>query len=544
MGFQRDLFLWLEEYEEDGVLLIHSLTFIASEFQIQYAKFMFSNLFFLIIVLLLVNIAIDNDFHSWLGSPLVSFGTGLFSYCVLLVFIYLQTRFLKRLVFRNRGALLFLVNLELIAFLAYFHFVLGAHRFFFIKSQASMSVFALLLYFGGLGVFHYSCSSLKKISFRQSLSDAWRQLRFLAPFVIPFLLFAIFLDLLKLLPISTLQGILINHDETPLGSLILFFISIGFLFLMMVFLPPMMQWIWGCKDLEDGEIKNRLDVICEKAHFRHAGFKTWTVMDDSLTAAIIGIVPRFRYIMFTKRLLKLLPVEAVEAILTHEIGHSYRRHLLIYPIIIFGMVVICGLFSLFFSEGVSRYLELHNFLYPSNIWQILNVFMVFIPYALIIALYFRYIFGYFSRTFERQADLHGFILDIPPKHMLDALDTIAIATGHTHDQPSWHHYSIRERMDFLEMAKNDPNTIAKHHRKAKISLCVYLIALGLGFSLLVAPLMPDVPFFKQMTAFSGSVSHRFSDWLNSSNKKKAAEKLKKIYQSGLNAFFSLQEDSI
>jgi STE24 endopeptidase len=471
---------------------------------------MFANLLFLIIVLLLVSIAIDSDLHPFMDSLTTSFEMGILTYLLVLILIYTQAKLGRRFKL-PRGALLTLVNLQLIVFLAFFYFALGAHRLIqeapLLKgTRTFISLLALLFYFGGLAVFH-SC-------YRPSASQANSQLRFLLPFVLPFLLFTVLLDLFQFFPIAKLD-IFVNQDD-PLGTLVLFILTLFFMALMMVFLPFAIQWIWGCKDLEDMELLERLETICRLAQFKHAGFKTWTAMSDSLTAAIVGIVPRFRYIMFTKRLLERMSPQSIEAILAHEIGHSYRKHLLIYPAIFFGMITLCGLFSLFFSDGLTTYFEQHNRLYPSPIWDLLNILMIFIPYTLIIALYYRYVFGYFSRTFERQADLHGYVLGLSPEQMITALDDIAIATGYTHAQPSWHHYSIQERIDFLEDTKRDPSLIAKHHRQAKISMFVYLIALAIGFSFLAAPYLSDFPVFKQIHTWTEAVSRLFSDWINAS----------------------------
>lgn len=89
-------------------------------------------------------------------------------------------------------------------------------------------------------------------------------------------------------------------------------------------------------------------------------------------------------------------------------------------------------------------------------------------------LYYRIVYGLFSRLFERQADLHVFALGVPPEAMIEALDNVGIGTGFTHLVPNWHHYRIKERIDFLKQAMLDPSLVAKHHRKVWIALGIYL----------------------------------------------------------------------
>ena len=113
---------------------------------------------------------------------------------------------------------------------------------------------------------------------------------------------------------------------------------------------------------------------------------------------------------------------------------------------------------------------------------------MFIPYAIIIAVYFRFVFGYFSRLFKRQADLYGVQLGIPIEHMIRALDDVAIATGYTHSVPNWHHHSLQERIDFLQAVIQDPTLVEKHNRRVRLSLAIYFAALFVGI------LFDSIPF--------------------------------------------------
>jgi len=176
------------------------------------------------------------------------------------------------------------------------------------------------------------------------------QIRMLVPFIIPFVLFSILIDVSTFFPGE--EEILSADGETLWATIGLILTSFAFLGLMMVFLPAFIQYIWKCRPIQNQDLHDRLESFCERSQFKHAGMRTWTLMNHALTAGIIGIVPRFRYVMFTGRLLRELSPDAIEAILAHEIGHSQKKHLLIYPVIIFGMIVILGLFTLFFWRSI------------------------------------------------------------------------------------------------------------------------------------------------------------------------------------------------
>jgi STE24 endopeptidase len=94
-------------------------------------------------------------------------------------------------------------------------------------------------------------------------------------------------------------------------------------------------------------------------------------------------------------------------------------------------------------------------------------------------LYFRFVFGHFSRLFERQADLHIFATNRPPQWMAEALDHIGRATGYSHNKPNWHHHSIQNRIDFIHQSIANPALVKQHHRLVRLNIICYFIILGL-----------------------------------------------------------------
>src|SRR5690606_15497103 len=136
---------------------------------------------------------------------------------------------------------------------------------------------------------------------------------------LPFLFFTLLLDAIFYIP-SPLQGYFAGEEQW-LDELLILFFSVAFFGICMVFLPSIVQKIWRCKPLSDLSLLERLEKFCQRAKFKHAGMKMWTVMNRAHTAAIVGVVPRFRYVMFTQKLLHYLTPDEVEAVLAHEIGH-------------------------------------------------------------------------------------------------------------------------------------------------------------------------------------------------------------------------------
>ncbi len=250
--------------------------------------------------------------------------------------------------FRKRpGIIQIIVNLELLVYLIVYQYILDAGRIFqtipYMQNiQTPNTIVELILYLGGLA--HITVLLMLDFIVMGTMKHVLAMLLGNCVFLLPFAILSFSLQLLWIF-FNIIAGPDLSNTEMIEWLAVAF--SLVLVLLMLIFLPYFIQKIWLCKSLPEGELKNRLMKICPRASFKHAGMKTWTIMHDQLTAGIIGIVPRFRYIMFTDRLLRELPPESIEAILAHEIGHNKHKHLLIYPFILAGMIVCAGLFFIF-----------------------------------------------------------------------------------------------------------------------------------------------------------------------------------------------------
>lgn len=65
-----------------------------------------------------------------------------------------------------------------------------------------------------------------------------------------------------------------------------------------------------------------------------------------------------------------------------------------------------------------------------------------ITIIVLFVIYFRYVFGYFMRNFERQADTYIYALFNSAGALISTLEKIAASSGQSPDKPNWHHFSI------------------------------------------------------------------------------------------------------
>jgi tetratricopeptide (TPR) repeat protein len=96
-------------------------------------------------------------------------------------------------------------------------------------------------------------------------------------------------------------------------------------------------------------------------------------------------------------------------------------------------------------------------------------------------LFFRFIFGYFLRNCERQADLFGMLLVGSPLPLVSSFEKIAYRSGRIEDLPNWHHYSIRQRIQFLFRSFQDRALIRKHDRKLYGSALAFIAIISVLF---------------------------------------------------------------
>ncbi len=295
---------------------------------------------------------------------------------------------------------------------------------------------------------------------------------FSIPVLLPWLILSGFADLIKALPFEGPARFL----ETTEGEVTYFLI---FLFAVAVIGPAMIQKFWRCKPLESGEQRTRIESLCQKAELAYADILYWPIFGGKMiTAGVMGLIKKFRYILVTPSLLQLLKPEEIDAVIAHEIGHVKRKHLVFYLIFFVGYMLLSYvtfdmiLFGIIYAEPV------YWFINKTGIDQT-TIFSALFSLVIIIVflIYFRFIFGFYMRNFERQADIYVYSLFNSAQPLISTLEKIVTTSGQSADRPNWHHFSIRQRIDYLQKCESDSRWIGLHNRKVKKSIGMYLAAM-------------------------------------------------------------------
>lgn len=268
--------------------------------------------------------------------------------------------------------------------------------------------------------------------------------------------------------------------QTPageIGYIGLFLIAIA------IFGPVLIQRMWQCRPLEKGIRRSHIEAVCKRAGLQYADILTWGLFGGTMiTAGVMGLISKFRYILVTPALLNSLTEDEIKSVILHEIGHVQKHHMVFYLFFFAGFIgcnfvffeplmlllyVYESSYRVFDAAGIQR-----NFAHAILFSTTVIVFFI---------LYFRFIFGFFMRNFERQADLHifQFLKDAYP--LISTFYRIASSARQSLNKPNWHHFSIKERIDYLKKCQRAPRQIMAHHSRVKKYVLGYFIGISVVF---------------------------------------------------------------
>jgi len=305
---------------------------------------------------------------------------------------------------------------------------------------------------------------------------------FSIPVLFPWFLLSGIADIINALPFELPKRFL----STPEGQVIYF---LFFLSTVVIIGPAMIQKFWRCKPLESGYVRSRIEKLCRRAGLEYSNILYWPIFGGRMiTAGIMGLIKKFRYILITKALVRHLEPEEMDAVIAHEIGHIKKKHLHFYLVFFIGYIFLAYtsfdllVYFIIYTDPVYRLISSSGINHDTIISAVFSLIIIIIFF-----IYFRYIFGYFMRNFERQADTYVYALFPSAKPLISTFKKIAATTGQPPDKPNWHHFSIKERIEYLNLCEQDKIYIIRQDRKIKKSIAVYLAAIviigGIGYNL-------------------------------------------------------------
>jgi Zn-dependent protease with chaperone function len=295
---------------------------------------------------------------------------------------------------------------------------------------------------------------------------------FSLPILLPWLVLSGISDLINALPLPGVKALLATSEGQ-----ILYFCT--FLTVVAFAGPLMIKTFWRCTPMERNPQRERIEDLCRRAGMAYADILYWPLFGGKMiTAGVMGLIKRFRYILVTPALLNLLAPEEIDAVIAHEIGHIKKKHLLFYLLFFAGYLVLAYvtidvvLYAMIFAEPLWRMIHRTGGT-PGTALSIAFSGLIICVFLV----YFRYVFGFFMRNFERQADGFVFALFDSAAPLISTFNKIARSSGQSADHPNWHHFSIRERIDFLSKCERDRLWVRRHDARVRRGISVYLVGL-------------------------------------------------------------------
>jgi Zn-dependent protease with chaperone function len=195
-------------------------------------------------------------------------------------------------------------------------------------------------------------------------------------------------------------------------------------------LPWILRASWDTEKLEASPLRTLLEDVSRHAKFRYRELRLWKTGGTLANAAVVGLGPFDRVVLFSDVLLAALTPREVVAVLAHEIGHAKRHHVAIFVVWTGGIFLAGDLVGREFDDE----------------W---------IAAGLVLALFAAWykLFGWLSRRFELEADLFALRLTRDPTAIVSALERVGGA--HSREVDSWRHFSTAKRIAFVESAAVD-----------------------------------------------------------------------------------------
>lgn len=226
------------------------------------------------------------------------------------------------------------------------------------------------------------------------------------------------------------DGLRIRIEEVRLWNALF---ALAMLCVLGLMLPLLLKNTWEMVPVPEGPEKDLLLSVAQMARFEHPRLYVWKTGHTMANAAIVGVTPKSRVVLFSDSLLAQMSPSELAAVFAHEMGHAFRRHVPIFVVFVLGFVMLGDLVAeqVFHDEPFLAGLTLVGVM---GVWFLT--------------------FGWLSRRFELEADLFSLDLLGEVRSLISALEKVG---GHFRDVASWRHFSTADRVDFLARAEADPN---------------------------------------------------------------------------------------
>jgi STE24 endopeptidase len=261
----------------------------------------------------------------------------------------------------------------------------------------------------------------------------------------------------------------------------------------MVFAPAIVRHILHTQRMPESRLRRSLTTIAENTGVACREILLWRTQNNLGNAAVMGLIPRVRFVMLSDLLLESMTDLQIQAVFAHELGHVKHRHLMW-----FVAFFVTASTALFAATAV-----LEGMLHLNEHWkQMYDLFsMLGCAVVLIVA------YGFISRWFERQADVfaartiqqwgktsqektpvaESLPVDFGAAVFASSLERVAVVNNIPIEARNWTHGSIESRIRYVRKFGKDPEIAARFDRKSRaVVLVLSLVIITCGIAIAVA----------------------------------------------------------
>ncbi|KPK75318.1 MAG: hypothetical protein AMJ79_11560 [Phycisphaerae bacterium SM23_30] len=264
--------------------------------------------------------------------------------------------------------------------------------------------------------------------------------------------------------------------------------------------PLLLRLIWLTRTLPSGPLRVRLEAFCERMRLKYRDILLWDTYSAVANAAVMGLWRPVRYVLLSDALIENLSDEQIEAVFGHEAGHVRHHHIVFLVLFVLGGGLIVMLLTELLALALSAFFNEHE------LWGTVEEWLVY-GWSLGLLAGWMLVFGWVSRRFERQADVHaaqviglgeeeasvraGRLSARGARIMGSALLRIAVLNGISTEARSWRHSSIASRAEFLRQLAEQKGALARFMRLVLVTKIMILAAVAVGGGFLLVGLLAD-----------------------------------------------------
>jgi STE24 endopeptidase len=235
---------------------------------------------------------------------------------------------------------------------------------------------------------------------------------------VPILLILLAHDLVML---ALWRGFGVRVQQSAAEGIVTFACAIA----VFIIVPEILTRVLPTQPLPRSPLRQRMEAMSIAHGMKFRDILIWQTQNRLANALVMGVAPRFRYVLLSDLLLTEMTDEQIEAVFAHELGHVVHRHMIWYLVFMKVLILVLACVALLL-EAQQGWLALPRWIPP-------DLLMTMIGFGA-----FLVAFGFVSRRFERQADVFAartIERHLAPAMITDQTTPTPAPTGRSHVGP-------------------------------------------------------------------------------------------------------------